>query len=88
MDTGFTKTVRPLRIVFIMLAFLTNVLMLTGLGGLADHYYASARIAAKPAVLVHACEGVTLDASLPASSNRQRTAVRGNDAECTPRSSS
>ena len=88
MGPRFGKLVRPMRIAFIALAFLASGAIVTGLGGLADHYYASARIAANPGALPHACTGLVLDALLPASSNEQRTAVRGNDADCTPRRSS
>jgi hypothetical protein len=92
MERNVANPLHPVRIVFVALAALANAAILTGVGSLADHYYASTRIAAT--VVAHAraantldatntCDSAnTLDAMLPASSNRQPIALPGDDAEC------
>ena len=88
MERTIAKPSQTIRIVFVALALLANAAILAGVGGLADHYYVSTRIAANATALARACPENTLDATLPASSNRQPTALRGDDADCNARRSS
>ena len=88
MELKVAKPSHSIRILLVALALLVNAAILTGIDSLADHYYAATRIAANATALTHACPQNTLDAMLPASLNRQPTALRGEDADCNARRSS